>query len=103
MTTIGTVYDAATLAACHRWTHSEEFPEFTHTVRSVRRVGHERARWVISVGGVEREFDAPLTDQIPDAQGVASHVDDSPHARGNSAKTCDGRGAADAEITTDDI
>lgn len=45
------------------WTRFERFPEFMHGVDSVTRQGDDELHWVVSIAGVEREFDATITEQ----------------------------------------
>jgi len=52
--------------AYNQWTQLESFPRFMSGVESVEQVDEARTRWVTSIGGVRREFDALITDQTPD-------------------------------------
>ena len=52
--------------AYNQWTQLESFPEFMTGVESVTQKGDELTHWVTSIGGVHREFDAHITDQVPD-------------------------------------
>jgi uncharacterized membrane protein len=52
--------------AYNQWTQFEEFPQFMEGVESVRQLTDTRTHWVTDVGGIEREFDAEITEQIPD-------------------------------------
>jgi len=55
---IRTVYD--------QWTQFEDFPAFMSGVEEVRQLNDSTLHWRVKVGGVEREFDASITDQTPD-------------------------------------
>jgi len=58
--------DAPVRAAYDQWTQFEELPEFMHNVNSVRQIDDETTHWVAEIGGVTREFDARIIDQVPD-------------------------------------
>jgi len=49
-----------------QWTQMEEFPRFMDGVQQVDQVSATRTHWRVSVAGVEREFDAEITEQEPD-------------------------------------
>ena len=52
--------------AYNQWTQFESFPEFMEGVDRIEQVDDTRTRWVTSIGGVTREFDAEITEQNPD-------------------------------------
>jgi uncharacterized membrane protein len=52
--------------AYNQWTQFEEFPQFMSGVREVRQLGDTMTHWVVEIGGVTREFDARITEQLPD-------------------------------------
>lgn len=52
--------------AYNQWTQLETFPHFMSGVESVTQIDDTRTHWVTSIGGVKREFDAEITDQVPD-------------------------------------
>ena len=47
------------------WSRFESFPMFMAGVDAVERVDAERTRWVVSIAGVRRAFEAALVDQVP--------------------------------------
>jgi Predicted integral membrane protein len=52
--------------AYNQWTQFEEFPRFMSGVKEVRQLGDQMTHWVVEIGGVTREFDARITEQLPD-------------------------------------
>ena len=52
--------------AYHQWTQFESFPQFMDGVEAVSRIDGRRTHWVITIGSVQREFDAEITEQHPD-------------------------------------
>jgi uncharacterized membrane protein len=52
--------------AYNQWTKFEEFPKFLNFVESVTQVTDTLTEWKIKVGGVERAFEAQITEQHPD-------------------------------------
>ncbi|MFD4219705.1 MULTISPECIES: SRPBCC family protein [Streptomyces griseus group] len=52
--------------AYDQWTQFEEFPQFMEGVQRIEQRTSTLTRWVTKVDGVEREFDAEITEQIPD-------------------------------------
>lgn len=59
--------------AYNQWTQFEEFPHFMKGVESITQLDSTHLHWTTSVGGVEREFDATITEQHPD-QRIAWHA-----------------------------
>lgn len=54
--------------AYNQWTQFTEFPRFMEGVREIRQTDDQRLHWVAEIGGQEREWDAEITEQIPDAR-----------------------------------
>lgn len=52
--------------AYNQWTQFEEFPRFMEGVEEIRQLDPTHTHWKTKVGGVEREFDAEITEQHPD-------------------------------------
>jgi uncharacterized membrane protein len=52
--------------AYNQWTQFEEFPRFMEGVESVAQLDDTRLHWVAEIGGERREWDATITEQIPD-------------------------------------
>ncbi|HEX2357506.1 MAG TPA: SRPBCC family protein [Micromonosporaceae bacterium] len=52
--------------AYNQWTQFEEFPQFMEGVEEVRQLSDTLTHWVTEIAGVRREFDAQITEQVPD-------------------------------------
>src|SRR5690606_23179514 len=52
--------------AYNQWTQFEQFPQFMSDVESVRQLDDTHLHWKVKIAGVEREFDAEITEQRPD-------------------------------------
>lgn len=52
--------------AYNQWTQFEEFPKFMDDVETVRQLDDRHLHWTVKIAGVEREFDAEITEQHPD-------------------------------------
>jgi uncharacterized membrane protein len=50
----------------NQWTQFETFPQFMGGVERVTQIDDTHTHWVTSIAGVEREFDAEITEQHPD-------------------------------------
>lgn len=58
--------DAPISAVYNQWTQFEDFPRFMGGVESITQLDDTHLHWKVRVGGVEREFDAEITEQHPD-------------------------------------
>lgn len=58
--------DVPVSVAYNQWTQFESFPEFLDEVVSLTQMSDTLTRWRVNVGGVEREFDAEISEQHPD-------------------------------------
>ncbi|SDC87367.1 SRPBCC family protein [Actinokineospora iranica] len=63
--------------AYNQWTQFETFPRFMEGVEEIRQLDATHTHWVTKIGGVTREFDAKITEQIPDER-VAWHSEGKP-------------------------
>jgi uncharacterized membrane protein len=52
--------------AYNQWTQFEDFPKFMENVESVRQIDETHLHWVAEYGGERQEWDAEITEQIPD-------------------------------------
>ncbi|MGW2586348.1 SRPBCC family protein [Streptomyces virginiae] len=58
--------DVPVRTAYNQWTQFETFPLFMDGVQRVEQVDETLTHWVTRIGGVDREFDAEITEQVPD-------------------------------------
>ena len=58
--------DVPVRTAYDQWTQFEDFPHFMGGVKEVRQEGDQRLHWVAELGGVRREWDATVLEQVPD-------------------------------------
>ncbi|SHN06071.1 SRPBCC family protein [Actinacidiphila paucisporea] len=61
--------------AYNQWTQFEDFPKFMEGVQRIEQRTPTLTHWVTSVDGVHREFDAEITEQIPDERVAWTTVD----------------------------
>ena len=59
--------DVPLRAAYNQWTQFEEFPQFMEGVQEVRQLDDTHLHWRASVAGKEKEWDAEITEQVPDS------------------------------------
>ena len=52
--------------AYNQWTQFEEFPRFMGGVSEIRQLDDTTTHWKTEIDGVKREFDAKITEQLPD-------------------------------------
>ncbi|CAM5238247.1 cyclase [Streptomyces finlayi] len=52
--------------AYDQWTQFETFPRFMDGVERIEQRTDRLTHWVTKIGGVSKEFDAEITEQIPD-------------------------------------
>ncbi|MCA4133152.1 SRPBCC family protein [Arthrobacter sp. M4] len=52
--------------AYNQWTQFESFPEFMNGVEDVRQLDDTTLHFTTKVGGVKREYDARIVEQVPD-------------------------------------
>jgi uncharacterized membrane protein len=62
-------------AVYNQYTQFEDFPRFMSGVETVQQLDDRRLHWVVDIGGVRREFDAEITEQIPDKRIAWKAID----------------------------
>jgi uncharacterized membrane protein len=58
--------------AYNQWTQFEDFPQFMDGVELVKQLDDKHLLWRAKVGGKEEEWQADITEQVPD-QRIAWH------------------------------
>jgi uncharacterized membrane protein len=58
--------DVPVRTAYNQWTQFEEFPQFMEGVSEIHQLDATTTHWKTSIDGVKREFDAKITEQLPD-------------------------------------
>jgi uncharacterized membrane protein len=66
--------------AYNQWTQFETFPEFMGGVEKITQTDATHTHWTTKIAGVEREFDAEITEQHPDERVAWKSVDGKEHA-----------------------
>lgn len=67
-------------AAYNQWTQFEGFPQFMEGVKEVRQLDDKRLHWKAEVGGKTEEWDAEITEQIPDQRIAWRSTSGAPNA-----------------------
>ncbi|MFY4722944.1 SRPBCC family protein [Streptomyces sp. LaBMicrA B280] len=67
--------DVPVRTAYNQWTQFADFPQFMSGVERIEQRGDTLTHWVTEIGGVKREFDAEITEQIPDERVAWTTVD----------------------------
>jgi uncharacterized membrane protein len=52
--------------AYNQWTQFEEFPKFMEGVKTVQQLDDVSLHWTAEIAGQERDWEAKITEQIPD-------------------------------------
>ncbi|MEU5418253.1 SRPBCC family protein [Streptomyces sp. NPDC020799] len=68
--------------AYDQWTQFEEFPNFMEGVERVRQLDARHNHWTTKIGGVRREFDTEIVDQLPDERITWRTVDGDTRQKG---------------------
>jgi Polyketide cyclase / dehydrase and lipid transport/Domain of unknown function (DUF2382) len=67
-------------AVYNQWTQFEEFPLFMEGVEQVLQEGEKRLFWRAKIGGKVKEWEAEITNQVPDERVAWESVDGSPNS-----------------------
>jgi len=66
--------------AYNQWTQFEEFPRFMEGVEEVRQLDDTHLHWRAKIGGKEEQWDAVITEQIPDERIAWRNTSGAPNA-----------------------
>ncbi|TDC55817.1 SRPBCC family protein [Actinomadura sp. KC345] len=66
--------------AYDQWTQFETFPQFMDGVEEIRQLDDTTLRWRTRMAGVVREFDARITEQLPDERVAWKSLEGPTHA-----------------------
>jgi uncharacterized membrane protein len=66
--------------AYNQWTQFEDFPKFMDSVHEIRQLDDKHLHWRADVAGKEKEWDAEITEQIPDKRIAWRSVSGVPNA-----------------------
>jgi uncharacterized membrane protein len=66
--------------AYNQWTQFEDFPKFMEGVKEVRQLDDQHVHWVAEIAGKQKEWDAEITEQIPDQRVAWRSVEGAPNA-----------------------
>jgi uncharacterized membrane protein len=58
--------DVPVRTAYNQWTQFETFPKFMENVEEVRQLDPTHLHWIAEFGGNRHEWDAVITEQLPD-------------------------------------
>lgn len=64
----------------NQWTQFESFPQFMAGVEQVRQLNDNRLRWKAKIAGKTEEWDAVITEQIPDQRVAWKSTTGAPNA-----------------------
>jgi polyketide cyclase/dehydrase/lipid transport protein/DUF2934 family protein len=63
----------------NQWTQFEEFPRFMESVDEVRQDGPKRLFWKAKIAGKDKQWEAEITEQVPDKRIAWVTVDGTPN------------------------
>jgi uncharacterized membrane protein len=61
--------------AYNQWTQFQDFPAFMEGVEQVQQIDERRLHWVAEFGGSRHEWDAEITEQLPDERVAWRNTD----------------------------
>jgi uncharacterized membrane protein len=67
--------DVPVQTAYNQWTQFEEFPKFMEGVEEIRQLDDTHLHWVAEFGGSRHEWDAVITEQLPDERVAWRNTD----------------------------
>jgi len=61
--------------AYNQWTQFQDFPAFMEGVEQVKQIDETQLHWVAQFGGTRHEWDAEITEQLPDERVAWRNTD----------------------------
>ncbi|MDI6858379.1 MAG: SRPBCC family protein [Dehalococcoidia bacterium] len=87
--------------AYNQWTQFEEFPKFMQGVVEVEQLDDTHVHWVAQIAGRRKEWDAEITEQVPDRRIVWRAQQGTPNAGMVSFESVHGHTRIDLEMRYD--
>jgi uncharacterized membrane protein len=82
----------------NQWTQFEEFPRFMRGVERVEQLDDRRLHWVADIGGSTHEWDAEITEQVPDQRIAWRSLDGKTNAGQVTFQPVDGKTEVSVEM-----
>ncbi len=60
--------DVPVNVAYNQWTQFADFPQFMSGVDEVSQISDSMTHWIAQIGGIRREWDAAILEQVPDSK-----------------------------------
>ena len=85
----------------NQWTQFEEFPRFMEGVERVEQLDDRRLHWVADFGGSRHEWDAEITEQVPDQRVAWRSIDGKTNRGQFSFRPADSGGKTEVTVLMD--
>ena len=72
--------DAPVHSVYNQWTQFESFPQFMEGVKEVRQEGNTHLHWKAQIAGKTEEWEAEITEQVPDRKIAWRSISGAPNA-----------------------
>ena len=72
--------DVPVRTAYNQWTQFEAFPNFMEGVEEVKQLDDKHLHWRATIAGKEEEWDAVITEQVPDMRVAWTNTTGAPNA-----------------------
>ena len=82
----------------NQWTQFEEFPRFMEGVERVDQLDDQHLHWVADFGGSRHEWDAEITEQVPDQRVAWRSTDGKTNAGEVSFRPADSGGKTEVTV-----